>query len=69
MKIIEKHIALSMIQAKINCLENTLSGECSIYCRSCDDCYLNDLQGNLDQQIDALKIAVECIKQQIIKGD
>lgn len=67
MKITEKHLALSIIQARIKCLENISSGDCSFYCRRCDDCYLNDSQGDLEQQIDALKIASECIKQQIIK--
>lgn len=69
MKISEKHLALSNIQARIKCLETISTGDCSLYCRSCDGCYLSHLQGDLEHQIDSLNIALDCINHQIIKGD
>lgn len=68
MKITDEHIVLSRLNAKLKCLECSTSGECPIYTSNCDDCYLNYAMGNMGEQKEALKIAIDCIEEHILKG-
>ena len=55
MYITDKHIALSMLQAKLDCIERSTSANYTLCDSNCDDCYLNYAQGNMAEQINAQK--------------
>lgn len=69
MTLSDMQIALCRIECKIECMEKNVSGDFSLCNNDCDNCDLCYAQGNMGEQIDDLKIAIDCIKQQIIKGE
>jgi len=61
--------AISMVEAKLDCLQRSTSGT-DIMCnaRDCDNCALNYAQGNMGEQKEWLKLAINALHNQARTG-